>query len=137
MKRRRVHIIVIFAALAVVATLISFAALTSRGQSRRSGDTTPKPTSKITERAGSPNMTAVFMAAAASNTTLRNELTWTFGGKQQRGWYLYESLIGRTIDSQEDAATPDFAASFAVWQRKKGLRLSSCGGWVFNVMLRQ
>ena len=62
-----------------------------------------------------------FATAAASNVTLRNELAWTFGGKQQRGWYLYDFLIGRTLNTQHDATSSDFAAALATWKRKRGL----------------
>ena len=62
-----------------------------------------------------------FAAATATNVTLRNELTWTFGGKQQRGWYLYDLLIGKTLDTKHDPTTADFAASIASWQKRRGL----------------
>ncbi|HKG47598.1 MAG TPA: D-alanyl-D-alanine carboxypeptidase family protein [Pyrinomonadaceae bacterium] len=62
-----------------------------------------------------------FAAAATTNATLRNDLTWTFGGKQQRGWYLYDLLIGKTIDTQDHANTSDFAAAVAAWQKKRGI----------------
>lgn len=93
------------------------------GQSRRSTNEAPvKPVVRVTERvnAGAARPTA-FTAAAASNATLRNELTWTFGGKQQRGWYLYDLLINKTLDSQRDTITDDFAATLANWQKKRGL----------------
>jgi D-alanyl-D-alanine carboxypeptidase len=62
-----------------------------------------------------------FSAAATSNPTLRNNLGWTFGGKQQRGWYLYDLLIGKTIDTNDDSSTSDFAAAIASWQKKRGI----------------
>src|SRR5262245_20823483 len=40
---------------------------------------------------------ASFAEAATQNALLRNELTWTFGSKQQHGWYLYDLLIGQTL----------------------------------------
>ena len=64
---------------------------------------------------------SAFAAAAAQNATLRNELTWTFGGKPQRGWYLYDVLIGKTLNTDSDTVTPDFAAKLAAWQKKRGL----------------
>ena len=81
-----------------------------------------KPVVRITERvsAGSPK-NSTFATAATSNATLRNELAWTFGAKQQRGWYLYDLLINKTLDSQDDAITDDFAATLADWQKRKGL----------------
>ena len=65
--------------------------------------------------------TSSFAAAATTNVTLRNDLTWIFGGKQQRGWYLYDFLISRTLNTQHDATTSDFAAALAGWQKKRGL----------------
>jgi D-alanyl-D-alanine carboxypeptidase len=62
-----------------------------------------------------------FAAAATTNVTLRNDLTWTFGGKQQRGWYLYDLLIGKTLNSRDDASTSDFAAAVAAWQKRRGI----------------
>ena len=59
-----------------------------------------------------------FAAAATTNATLRNELAWTFGGKQQRGWYLFDLLIGQTLDTKHDPTTSDFAAALASWQKK-------------------
>jgi zinc D-Ala-D-Ala carboxypeptidase len=76
----------------------------------------PRPRTKPTVAS-----TSSFATAAATNVTLRNELTWTFGGKQQRGWYLYDLLIGKTLDTRHDAASSDFAVALATWKRKRGL----------------
>lgn len=96
-------------------------ALAASGQaSRQKKNETPvKPVARITDRTTSDN--SKFSAAAASNATLRNELTWTFGGKQQRGWYLYDLLINKTLDTDHDTITDDFAATLAGWQKKRGL----------------
>lgn len=59
--------------------------------------------------------------AAKRNALLSRELTWTFGGKQQRGWYLYTSLIKRLINVKQGSATPQFAQAVARWQGKNGL----------------
>lgn len=60
-------------------------------------------------------------AAATTNATLRNDLGWTFGGKQQRGWYLYDLLIGETINTNDASSTRDFASAVASWQKKRGI----------------
>jgi len=101
--------------------LVVVCALAASGQaSRQKKNEKPvKPVARITERATSGNST--FSAAAASNSTLRDELTWTFGGKQQRGWYLYDLLINKTLDTDHDTITDDFAATLAGWQKKRGL----------------
>jgi hypothetical protein len=74
-----------------------------------------------TSRSSSP----AFVEAATQNTQLRNELTWTFGGKQQRGWYLYDLLISKTLNTQDEPGTSDFAAAIASWQKRN--RLTSDG----------
>jgi zinc D-Ala-D-Ala carboxypeptidase len=97
MKKRRFHILLIVTAFAAVVTVVSFAAKTD----------------------------ANFTEAAAKNATLKNELSWTFGGKQQRGWYLYDLLIGKTLDTRHDSVTSDFAGDLAAWQKR--MRLSPNG----------
>ena len=84
----------------------------------------PRPVRKTSAVSASPaasTSSAAFATAATTNATLRNDLTWTFGGKQQRGWYLYELLIGETLNSEHDPTTSDFAASLAKWQKKRGI----------------
>ena len=78
-----------------------------------------KKTSVVTT--SSTSSTSAFAAAATTNVTLRNDLTWTFGGKQQRGWYLYDLLIGKTLNAKHDPTTSDFAASVASWQKRRGI----------------
>ena len=83
----------------------------------------PRPVRRTS--AISPSSTATtsaFAAAATTNVTLRNDLTWTFGGKQQRGWYLYDLLIRETLSTKHDPITSDFAASVASWQKRRGIR---------------
>lgn len=114
MKNVRVHLLIVVAALVVAAVSMLFPAHSSRRQS--------SPPS------------ASFVAAAAQNATLRNELTWTFGGKQQRGWYLYDSLIGKTLNTEHDSTTSDFAAALAAWQKK--MRLGQNGVLDENSLMR-
>ena len=124
MKNGKVHVGLTLLLLAVV-TVVSFSARSSSGgQSTPSKNaSTVKPTSRVSERASSnrARASAAFAAAAAENATLRNELSWTFGGKQQRGWYLYELLINKTLKTQDDSDTPDFASAIASWQKRSGL----------------
>jgi len=65
--------------------------------------------------------TSSLETAAATNIMFRTELGWTFGGKQQRGWYLYDLLIGKTLNTKHEPTSNDFAAALASWQRKRGL----------------
>jgi zinc D-Ala-D-Ala carboxypeptidase len=120
MKNRRFHLLLLIAALGGVVTVVSFATLTSRGQSRG-----PKSKSAAHNPVRTSSTNANFTEAAARNATLRNDLVWTFGGKQQRGWYLYDLLIGETLDTRNNPVTSDFAESLASWQKK--MRLSPNG----------
>jgi D-alanyl-D-alanine carboxypeptidase len=60
-------------------------------------------------------------SAAARNELLQNELEWEFGGKQQRGWYLYVPLIRHLLKTQNDVDTQGFALALERWQKKIGL----------------
>ncbi|HKG58947.1 MAG TPA: D-alanyl-D-alanine carboxypeptidase family protein [Pyrinomonadaceae bacterium] len=83
----------------------------------------PRPTRKTSAvNTSSTATTSAYAAAATTNVTLRNDLSWTFGGKQQRGWYLYDLLIGKTLNTKHDPITTDFAASVASWQNRRGIR---------------
>lgn len=64
---------------------------------------------------------ARFARAAAENGRLRSDLEWDFAGKQQRGWHLYEPLIGETIGMREAADTASFAEALARWQDRNDL----------------
>ena len=117
--------VVIIALLVLVAGVVSFAARGSRGQSKTSATMPVKnaPPSKTDTRVTEPAAakTSLFTSAAAENASLRNELPWTFGGKQQRGWYLYDLLIGETLNASSEPLTTDFVKSLAAWQKKRGL----------------
>jgi D-alanyl-D-alanine carboxypeptidase len=62
--------------------------------------------------------------AAKRNALLSTSLTWTFGSRQQRGWYLYTPLIKRLINTKQDIAGRQFARALARWQAKSGLKPS-------------
>lgn len=95
--------IVYSSALLIIAAVLLFSIDTSRGraQSKRPSDD-----------------------AARTNATLSKELQWTFGGKPQRGWYLYTLLIQRLIDTQQNPDSKKFAIAVARWQEKAGLKPS-------------
>lgn len=65
-----------------------------------------------------------LIAAVSQNVSYKNNLTWAFGGKTQRGWYLYESLIGRLINTESGADSAEFADALAKWQQSVGLNPS-------------
>jgi hypothetical protein len=119
MKNVRTHIIVIIALLAGVVGVVAFAA---RGSGSQSAGPRSKPSVKTAVPATNPSKASpVLAAAAAQNAQLRNELSWTFGGKQQRGWYLYDLLIGKTLDSEHEVVSDVFVGKLASWQKKMGL----------------
>jgi len=64
---------------------------------------------------------AAFAAAAEQNVRLKQELNWTFGGKSQRGWYLYLPLIRQLLNTDSGHQTSDFALALAGWQKSVGL----------------
>lgn len=124
MRNGRVRIVLIVAALAVGAGVGSFSSGGSRSQSPNPKSQSPvKPTVLVRDPVDSTgaSTSSVFAAAAARNATLKNELSWTFGKKTQRGWYLYELLIRKTLNTQSDSASADFSAALGVWQKQMGL----------------
>jgi len=119
----------LFVAFAVVAAVAVLATRNSRGQSPAKTEQPPqkteslvKPTVLVPNRAAE-NRAAVapFAEAAAQNSLLRSDLVWNFGKKEQHGWYLYDLLIGRTLNLKTDASTNDFASAIAGWQKQKGI----------------
>src|SRR5258707_6668224 len=106
MKKVKAHSAVTIVVFTGLVAIVSFKARTGRGQTQnpkndsqnvKSGSLV-KPTVLATDRTGTkPAATSPFAEAAAQNFTLRDELTWTFGSKQQHGWYLYDLLIGQTL----------------------------------------
>jgi LAS superfamily LD-carboxypeptidase LdcB len=140
MKNPSIRIVLFIGAVSVAAAIASFAVRDSRGQSQPSKGEAQVPVPKkefpvkpTVLLADAPASTALvttaktatssspFSEAAAQNALLRNDLIWTFGSKQQHGWYLYDLLIGQTLNTSQDASTNDFASSIADWQEQKGL----------------
>jgi len=106
MKNLKLQIAVIVTALAVAVSAQS-----------------PRPVRKTSAvNTTSVATSSAFATAATTNVTLRDDLAWIFGGKQQHGWYLYDLLIGKTINTKHDPITSDFAASIASWQKRRGIR---------------
>jgi LAS superfamily LD-carboxypeptidase LdcB len=130
------HPVVFFFVLVTFIVAASFDPRPGHGQSleggktvrRGTGGSRVKPTAAVREkpagasRESSP--TSSLRLAAPRNASLRNELTWTFGGKQQRGWHIYEPLISRLLQTEHDAASKGFAAVLTSWQKRSGLRPS-------------
>jgi zinc D-Ala-D-Ala carboxypeptidase len=145
MKQKKAHVLALSALVFALATLAALVARTGYGQSQSKEKATPavvvegnhlQPTAVVRERRAASDAPdgsdvredsapSIFDASAARNSALRYELTWAFGGKQQRGWYLYVPLISRTIQTEKDSATGGFADALSRWQ--KGAGLSSDG----------
>jgi len=62
--------------------------------------------------------------AVQRNLVLSTSLVWTFGSKQQLGWYLYTPLIKQLIDTKRDPGSVEFARAVAHWQAKSTLKPS-------------
>ena len=81
-----------------------------------------KPTILIIDRGGKPTInTEAINSAAAANITLSSDVSWTFGGKEQHGWYLYTPLISRLLGTDQGPTTKGFALALARWQQVAGL----------------
>jgi|SRR5687767_2337554 len=136
MKNRKVHLLVIIGLIGAVASVVG---LTARGSGNQSRSTTSKPAIKSTVSTNVPKPKSTgtaTSAAAAQNQIFRNELTWTFGGKQQRGWYLYDALLAETLDTNDDPISDDFAQAVTKWQKRRGLGASGMldqNGWMAMV----
>lgn len=138
----------IVGATVVFGGIVAFSAGTSRGQSPDGKtekqdpktESLVKPTLLTTERRAA-NAGAVtigpFADAPAQNASLRNDLIWEFGRKSQRGWYLYDLLIGQTLNIKPDASTSDFANAISDWQQRRGLTANGVldeSAWMALVM---
>ena len=55
----------------------------------------------------------VMEAASRENATLKETLNWTFGGKAQRGWQLYEPLIAQFVNHETRAESEAFAIALS------------------------
>lgn len=123
----------LFIVLSVIASVAVLMVRSSRGQSpagktesqnqqNEKTESLVKPTVLMPNRPAANSVAASpFAEAVTQNSLLRNDLIWTFGKKEQHGWYLYDLLIGQTLNIKPDPSTGDFASSIAAWQKQKGL----------------
>ena len=135
MEKNKRYTLILFVALAALfATAV--AALPSRSQNRstpiiqeqdfgkqaeKSHEQVADSRSKSAVPSDDLAASSVFNSAAMQNNLLRTSLSWAFGGKQQRGWYLYTPLINSMIATDKDAGTSDFALALSRWQKSAGL----------------
>ena len=123
MSYLKLYLLILLVIATVVTGIVSVRA--NRGQSSRAGSrntaTSVKPTAEVgPNRSGASRETKLALAAR-QNSDLSTELLWIFGGKQQRGWYLYTPLIQHLIGTQSDPMTESFAKALSSWQAKSGL----------------
>ena len=66
-------------------------------------------------------LNAKYTTAATENSRSVSALNWTFGGKVQTGWQIYEPLVADTIAATGNAGTPEFASALSKWQSTHSL----------------
>jgi hypothetical protein len=126
----------VFTGLAVLLAVVSLAAVfegRTAGQSSRAKSEQPSgpqndslvrlsaPAGPAPEAAYKKSASAPFESAASMNARLQKQLDWGFGGRSQRGWYLYTPLIARLVGAEDDASSSGFAMALARWQTANGL----------------
>ena len=132
MKQKKTHLALFAVALVALVTFVTLFAHAGQGQSQAESQSaaTPvvQPLALVEKRtavaAAEKKDTSLFAEAATRNTVLKYELSWAFGGKRQRGWYLYTPLITRLLETEGEAAGSDFASALSHWQTQTGLRPS-------------
>ncbi len=68
--------------------------------------------------------TSMARQASVENIALKENLNWIFGGKSQRGWYLYWPLISQFLQFTGSAESEAFAGSVLRWQQRSQLAAS-------------
>lgn len=119
----RVKVAAVFVALTALLALVVFAAKPSRGQLPEGQSQSGNQSSRVKAKVAGPNATNKG-SAPVRNALLSTELVWTFGAKEQHGWYLYTPLIKLLLETNKNPATRSFAAAVARWQQKSGLQPS-------------
>jgi zinc D-Ala-D-Ala carboxypeptidase len=114
------HSLTLIALLASLAT-VSFIATIGQGQSQLAQGESRKVKRVLKPEKASRS---VLGAAASQNENLSSELKWTFGKKEQRGWYLYTPLIKQLLNTKHEPASEKFAGALSHWQAKAGLEPS-------------
>jgi D-alanyl-D-alanine carboxypeptidase len=130
MKQKKTHLAVFAVALVALAAFVTLVSRTGYGQSQAVGQSAAAPAMKpmaLVEKRPAAAISekkdaSLFAEAASRNTVLKYELSWAFGGKQQRGWYLYTPLISRLLETEGEAAGSGFASSLSRWQAATGLQ---------------
>lgn len=97
-------------------------AIISTNVSSETEPSAPQPSPALSDaQASQTKIDPQFEEAARRNSDLQNTLSWTFGGKQQRGWYLYVPLIRQLIGTESSPTEAEFALFLSRWQKSVGL----------------
>jgi len=107
------------------AFIILFIAVASTAAQKTAGQSDQKKkysSAKPVIRLSAPDR--VSPEVVNKNIQLQTELEWGFGGKTQRGWYLYLPLISSLLGANEDPTNRDFARALARWQQERNLEPS-------------
>jgi zinc D-Ala-D-Ala carboxypeptidase len=110
--------------LLIAGSLITLSAQTLQNSDKTLSDPKVKRTALVRDMRGPAENSAIVVTAALRNTELSNDLKWTFGGKEQHGWYLYASLIRRLIGTDQQPSSGGFASALWLWQVQAGLNPS-------------
>jgi D-alanyl-D-alanine carboxypeptidase len=124
MKSSRIHIALLVIAFGAFFAALFIDASTSWGQSQSDSRATRRLKSDVKPTASVRRASVPSSPAASRNLLLSTELNWIFGGKPQRGWFLYSSLIGSLLETEHDIASDKFVSALSQWQKKAGLTSS-------------
>ena len=80
----------------------------------RTGDS--RPVRVVPTKENTTESVSRFAGIAAQNAQLETTLSWTFSGKTQTGWQIYEPLIAQTIGTDSATGSAEFAAALSKWQ---------------------
>ncbi|MBC8028561.1 MAG: D-alanyl-D-alanine carboxypeptidase family protein [Pyrinomonadaceae bacterium] len=119
MNRFQIRITIFFIAIATSIAVVWLDASANRGAVKDARGATAGNDEYLEPIVPSPQSSSASQPAKR-NELLRTDLNWTFGSKQQRGWYLYTPLINRLIDTKHEPASRRFASALARWQKKSG-----------------
>lgn len=131
MLRKKKFLFPAFSGALLSVAVFSFALVkfTAYGQSDSRVEPLARSISRADQSEKSPSDVTKTVSSAPSfpatvsgeNARLRDSLAWTFGGKTQRGWRLYDSLIRKEIETDADADSNEFARAVVVWQNQNSL----------------
>jgi uncharacterized protein YcbK (DUF882 family) len=121
MNYLRLHLALFLIGLAGLFALPFINAESTSGQNLANRGRVKRTAAVRRKRSEAAGEASALNLAATRNALLRSDLNWIFGGKQQKGWYLYQPLIKKLLETNKDSGTEAFAAALSKWQKKSGL----------------